>query len=101
MAEHLQRRIENHTRTRPPHDLPHALTLLGRIAVTGTTLARWLLVLPSAMIQAVLTIVGQRTVFLGRLLLMKTMTAIEPDHKRNRTLLPVYDFSHNAVRFDE
>jgi hypothetical protein len=53
------------------------------------------------MIQAALTIVGQRTVFLGRLLLMKTMTAIEPDHKRNRTLLPVYDFSHNAVRFDE
>ena len=99
MAEHLQRRIENHTRTRPPHDLPHALTLLGRIAVTGTTLARRLLVLPSAMIQAVLTIVDQRTIFLRWLLLMKPVTAIETDHKRNRTLLPIYDFSHNAVRF--
>ena len=99
MAEHLQRSIENHTRTRPPHDLPHALTLLGRIAVTGTTLARRLLVLPSAMIQAVLTIVDQRTIFLRWLLLMKMVTAIETDHKRNRTLLPIYDFSHNAVRF--
>ena len=101
MAEHLQRRIENHAGTRPPHNLTHTLTLGRRIAVTGTMLARRLLVLPSAMIQAALTIVGQRTVFLGRLLLMKTMAAIEPDHKRNRTLLPVYDFSHNAVRFDE
>ena len=99
MAEHLQRRIENHTRTRPPHDLPYTLTLLGRIAVTGTTLARRLLVLPSAMIQAVLTIVDQRTIFLRWLLLMKPVTAIETDHKRNRTLLPIYDFSHNAVRF--
>ena len=99
MAEHLQRSIENHTRTRPPHDLPHTLTLLGRIAVTGTTLARRLLVLPSAMIQAVLTIVDQRTIFLRWLLLMKMVTAIETDHKRNRTLLPIYDFSHNAVRF--
>lgn len=99
MAEHLQRSIENHTRPRPPHDLPHTLTLIRCIAVTGTTLARRLLVLPSAMIQAVLAVVDQRTIFLGRLLLMEPVTTIEPDHKRNRTLFPIYDFSHNAVRF--
>ena len=99
MAQHLQRCIENHAWPRPPHDLPHTLTLSRRIAVTGAVLARRLLVLPATMIQAVLTVIDQRTIFLGRLLLMEPMTAIEPDHKRNRTLFPINDFSHNAVRF--
>lgn len=67
--------------------------------MTGTVLARRLLVLPTTMVKTVMTIVGQRTVFLGGLLLMKMVTAIEPDHKRDGMLFPVDDFSHNAVLF--
>ena len=99
MAQHLQRSIENHAGTRPPHDLTHTLTLSRGIAMTGTALARRLLVLPTTMVKTVMTIVDQRAIFLRGLLLMKMVTAIELYHKRDGMLFPVDDFSHNAVLF--
>lgn len=92
-------RIDDHARPYPPHDLSHPLSLCRSIAVAGATLASWLFLLPATAVQAVLAVRYQRFVILVRLLLMKAMTAIEPDHIFYRMFLSVNDFTHSINRF--
>lgn len=99
MAKHLQWSIEDHTGACPTHDLPHMLTLERSVAMAGTTFASRFLILPTAMIQTVLTIIDQRLMLIIEFLLMKPMTAIEPDHILDCAFFSVNNFSHNAVLF--
>ena len=83
-------RIQNHSWACPAHDFTNLFTLFWSITVSGTILTRSLLLSILAMIQALTSILSQKSVFLWHCVLFQMMPAIKPYHLTDGLLLSLY-----------
>ena len=83
-------RIPYHSWSDPTHHLTNLFMLFWSITVSGTILTRSLLLSILAMIQALTSILSQKSVFLRHCVLLQMMPAIKPYHLTDGLLLSLY-----------